>query len=311
MREPAEIARVRNRPPNCGTTHWYAGEFAQARPHLDQALAILDSERDRGLAWRFGQDVVVSAKAFSAYTLLALGEITEARAHADGLLALASQSPHIPTVLFGYAAKSIFEMAAANRTPPSPDIETLIRLARDNGLPLWIAFGGFLESWARWRSGDREGRVVDMRGGLESWREHVGTLYIPLICTRLAEAEAESGETEAALSTLNVVIAETAQSGQRWFDAEAHRTRGEILLKQHRGDPARVEDFFRTAAAIAQAQRARSFELRAALLLAKLYQSTGRSAEAHAVLSDALEGFAPTPAMPEIAEAQKLIEHLG
>ena len=62
-----------------------------------------------------------------------------------------------------------------------------------------------------------------------------------------------------------------------------------------------------TAIAVAKQQGTRSFELRAALALAKLYQSTGRPGEAHGVLSPALEGFAPTPEMPEIAEAQALL----
>ena len=66
-----------------------------------------------------------------------------------------------------------------------------------------------------------------------------------------------------------------------------------------------------TAIAIAKQQGTRSFELRAALTLAKLYQSTGRPAEAHAVLAPALEGFAPTPEMPEIAEAQALLAALA
>ena len=61
------------------------------------------------------------------------------------------------------------------------------------------------------------------------------------------------------------------------------------------------------ATAIAKRQATHSFELRAALSLAKMYQSTARPADAHAVLSPALEGFAPTPEMPEIAEAQALL----
>jgi predicted ATPase len=89
-----------------------------------------------------------------------------------------------------------------------------------------------------------------------------------------------------------------------------YRIRGEILLKRDPANPAPAEEAFQTAIAIAQAQKARSFELRAALSLAKLYQSTGRFADAHAVLEPALEGFAPTPEMPEIAEAQVLLEQL-
>jgi ATP/maltotriose-dependent transcriptional regulator MalT len=89
-----------------------------------------------------------------------------------------------------------------------------------------------------------------------------------------------------------------------------HRLRGDILLKRHRNDPVPAEEAYRTAIDIAKRQRARSYELLASLSLAKLYQSTSRLFEAHAVLAPALEGFSPTPELPQIAEAQELLAAL-
>ena len=86
-----------------------------------------------------------------------------------------------------------------------------------------------------------------------------------------------------------------------------HLLRGELLLERDPSNPAPAEEAFQTALDIAKEQGARSWGLRAALSLAKLYQSTGRPADAHAVLAPALEGFSPTPEMPEIAEAQALL----
>jgi hypothetical protein len=86
--------------------------------------------------------------------------------------------------------------------------------------------------------------------------------------------------------------------------------RGEILLKPDPANTRPAEDAFLTAIAIAQHQKARSFELRAALDLARLYNSTGRSADAHAVLASALRDFSPTPEFPEIGEAQTLLAAL-
>ena len=76
-------------------------------------------------------------------------------------------------------------------------------------------------------------------------------------------------------------------------------------------NPAPAEEAFLAAIAVAQRQKARSFELRAALSLAKHYRAAARPADAHAVLTPALEGFAPTPEMPEIAEAQALLATLA
>ena len=83
-----------------------------------------------------------------------------------------------------------------------------------------------------------------------------------------------------------------------------------MLLKRDPAKTASAEEALQTAIAVAQRQGTRSFELRAALALAKLYQSTGSPAEAHAVLAPALDGFSPTPEMPEIAEAEALLEAL-
>src|SRR5208283_4764601 len=99
--------------------------------------------------------------------------------------------------------------------------------------------------------------------------------------------------------------------GFRMFEAELHRVRGEILLKRDPANPAPAEDALLTAIAVAKRQATRSFELRAALSLAKLYRSTNRHADAHAVLVPALEGFSPTPKMPEIAEAESLEAELS
>jgi predicted ATPase len=99
-------------------------------------------------------------------------------------------------------------------------------------------------------------------------------------------------------------------TGEHWSDAFPHRLRGEILLKCDPANKEPAEDAFLAAIAVAQQQKARSFELRAALSLAKLYHSTDRPADAHAVLAPALKGFSPTPEFPEIVEAQTLLSAL-
>ena len=98
---------------------------------------------------------------------------------------------------------------------------------------------------------------------------------------------------------------------ERWHEAEMHRIRGEILLKRDSAMTAAAEQSLQTAIAIAQSQKARSFELRAALALAKLYRAANRDADAHAVLAPAVEGFPPTRQFPELAEAQALLAALS
>jgi predicted ATPase len=127
----------------------------------------------------------------------------------------------------------------------------------------------------------------------------------------LGRVEARAGDLGRALATLDEGLAASERTSHCAFDVELNRERGEILLERDPSNPAPAEEAFRTALAIACQQGARSYELLASLSLAKLYQSTGRPTDAHAVLAPALEGFAPTPEMPEIAEAQALLASLN
>ena len=150
-----------------------------------------------------------------------------------------------------------------------------------------------------------------MRRGVELLREQNVLMFDGLLKIALAEAEARAGDPDRAIAILDEALATADRIGYRAFEAELHRARGEILLKRDPANPAPAEEAFLTAIAVAKQQGTRSFELRAALSLAKLYQSTGRPADAHAVLAPALEGFSPTPEMPEIAEAQALLAALA
>ena len=113
------------------------------------------------------------------------------------------------------------------------------------------------------------------------------------------------------MTRIDEALALARETGQHWSDAFLLRLRGEILLKRDPANMAPAEDALLTAVAIAQQQKARSFELRAALSLAKLYHSTDRPADAQAVLASALRRFSPTPEFPEIAEAQTLLNALA
>jgi adenylate cyclase len=152
--------------------------------------------------------------------------------------------------------------------------------------------------------------MAGLREALAAYLGQGNKLYAPLFQGLLAELEAEGDDADGALQGLDEALALASETGQRWTDALVHSIRGAILLKRDPANAAPAEEAILAAIAIAQAQKARSFELQAAPALAKVYQSTGRLADAHAVLAPALEGFSPTPEMPEIAEARALLEQL-
>jgi predicted ATPase len=150
-----------------------------------------------------------------------------------------------------------------------------------------------------------------MRRGLAIPREQGNVWFLPSLEGALAEAEARAGETNAGLRRLDDALAELQRTEQRWYEAEMHRIRAGILLKRDPAKTAAAEQSLQAAIAIAQSQKARSFELRAALSLAKLYRAAHRDADAHAVLAPAVEGFPPTQQFPELTEAQALLATLS
>jgi predicted ATPase len=127
----------------------------------------------------------------------------------------------------------------------------------------------------------------------------------------LAIAEASAGDTDGGLRRLDDALAELERTEERWYEAEMHRIRAGILLKRDTADTAAAERSLQAAIAIAQPQKARSFELRATLSLAKLYRAANRDADAHAVLMPVAEGFPPTQQFPELTEAQALLAALN
>ncbi len=178
-------------------------------------------------------------------------------------------------------------------------------------MPFWRTDAGLSAGWARGRLHDAASGAEDLRRVLAD-RVHLGARYNAWFYNGLlAELEAETLGTESALARIDEAMALARQVENRCNLAFPYLLRGELLLKRDPSNPAPAEEAFQTALEIAKQQGARSWGLRAALALAKLYQSTARPADAHAVLAPALEGFVRTPEMPEIAEAQALMERLA
>ena len=133
---------------------------------------------------------------------------------------------------------------------------------------------------------------------------------MPVIATALAEAEAQAGELEVALATVDGVIADSEGSGQRWFTAETQRIRGEILLKRDPADVAPADEAFLAAIAIAQQQRARSFEQRATASMARLWRHQGKRDEARELLAPVYGWFTEGFDTMDSKDAKALLDEL-
>ncbi len=295
-----------------GLICWFEGDFATAWQFLERSLALFDPDRDRDLAFRFGQDIGVAFMNYLAFAIWPLGQTARAQQLQLDAVARARQTEHVPTLAYEACYRAVFEMMRLDPAAAAPFARETVQLAKAHELQMYKGYGGALNGWARAAHlGELMEGMAEMRQGIEDLRQIGINLLTPLFHARLASLEAKSGKCEGALARLNQALADSAQRENRTFDAELHRVRGEILLKSDPANTAPAEEAFLPAIAVAQQQKAKSIELRAALSLAKLYQSTGRAADAHAVLAPALAGFAPTPEFPEIAEAQALLAALA
>ena len=294
-----------------GVACLWQGDLAVARAHFEQALRIFDPERDREAKFRFGMDIGVSARVFLALTNWLLGEAGPARKLIEEAIARAVESAHSPTLASVYWFKALFDGLRDDAEVGRRTADSLLELSRRHGFGLFLAFGALSSGWARARLGDRVTGMAELRQALAAYAEQGNKLYAPFFQGLLAELEAEDPSDVVPLARIDEALALAEQTGQRWTDALFHRIRGDILLKADPGNPAQAEDAYLAAIAIARGQGARSFGLQAALRLAKLYQSPARPVEAHDILAPALEGFAATPEMPEIAEAQALLATLA
>jgi tetratricopeptide (TPR) repeat protein len=293
-----------------GITHWFAGEFVEARDHLKRALALFQPGRDDEMAFRFGPDPGVSAMAYLAFALWPLGEVDRAVSFIERMSARIADLTNANTLAYGAVHAAHFALMRGDRSRARTSVSELTRIVGEHDLPLFRAFGVFLEGWATADAGAPADGLESMRRGVEQLRIQNVLLFDGLLKISLVEAEARAGDPDRAIAMIDEALATSDRTGYRAFEAELYRVRGDILLQRDPASLAPAEEAFQAAIAVAKQQATRSFELRAALALAKLYQSTGRPANAHAVLAPGLEGFAPTPEFPEIEEALALLAAL-
>jgi tetratricopeptide (TPR) repeat protein len=295
----------------CGMTRWFEGNFITARRHLEQALAVKGAVRDGEHDFRFGQDVTSPAIAYLALVLWPLGLIDRAGSLHEEAVACALGTMHVPTIAYAHAHAATFEAMRRNHERSAPHVRALLDLARERGIPVWIAFGTFYEGWLKWRCGNREAGIAEMHEGLHLMRSQRQGVFMPQLMALLAETEAEAGQPHAALATLDVQLATIEQTGQRWFLAELHRLRGTILLQLRPSGAIEAEAAFKHAIEIARNQAAKLFELQAAVSLARLWRDQGKRAEARDLLGTIYNWFTEGFDAPDLKDAKALLDALA
>src|SRR5262249_1633626 len=153
-----------------------------------------------------------------------------------------------------------------------------ITLSTEQGFPFWGAMGTIVRGWALAEQGQQEEGIVQLRQGLAAWRATGAELVRPCYLALLAETYGKMGQAEGGLTVLAEAVAVGHKNGERFYEAELYRLKGELTLKQSRvrgaeaGLQKEAEGCFRKAIEIARKQQAKSLELRAVMSLSRLWQ---------------------------------------
>jgi tetratricopeptide (TPR) repeat protein len=244
-----------------------------------------------------------------AQLLTTLGEVDDAVRMSEDAIHRAESLGDFGSLAFAFGL-GLFVLAMCGRN------ETTLRRAEafeanasEKGARLWESTARQWATWARGLiTGDAAGAATELRDIMAAKRERQERQSAYMWQAVLAQLQGKAGAIDDALGSIAEGLALAEQTGGHRTDSFLHRVRGDVLIER---DPSAAEAAYREALRIAQSQGARTFELQAAHALAKFLCAAGRLAEAHAVLAPALEGFASTPEMPEIAEAQALMKRLA
>jgi len=293
-----------------GSTLFYLGDTALAHTHYTEGIALYDPHQHRALAFLYGDDAGVVFLSHAARALWLLGYPDQGRARNDEAVTLAQQIRHPFSLGFALSAAAVFHQYCREVRFTQERAEAAIILATEQRFPLWMAYGSLLRGWALAHQGQAKEGIEQMHQGLTTYRATEAVLLQPYFLALLAEAHGTLGNPEAGLTALVEALALVDTTGERWYEPELYRLKGALLLQQSADNQAEAETCFHQAIAIAQSQQAKSWELRAATSLARLWQQQGKRDEARQVLGDVYSWFTEGFDTLDLQDAKALLDAL-
>ena len=293
-----------------GATLLMFGELTTAQAHFEQGIALYDPRQHGASAVVYGQNEGVNCLRYAARTLWLLGYPDQALQRIHEAVTLARTLAH-PLSL----ALALCHMASvrhARREAPETQewAEAAIALSREQGFPYWLAGATALRGWARAKQGEPEPGIAQMRQSLAAMQALGSEQARPYSLAYLAEVYLDMGQAEEGLGVLAEALTLVNKNGERWWEAELHRLKGELLLRHAVPDEHQAEACFDRSLAIARRQQAKSLELRAATSLSRLWQHQGKRDEAHQLLAEIYGWFTEGFDTADLQEAMALLEAL-
>jgi DNA-binding winged helix-turn-helix (wHTH) protein/predicted ATPase len=291
---------------------FYLGEYAAARTHLERGITLIDPIAQRALALRYNVTTGVTwCLVHAALTLWCLGYPAQALGRSQEALALAQTLAHPYGLGLAQHYAACLHHNRREAAAVQAQAEALLTLATAQGFPLWGGFGTYWRGWALAMQGQGAAGLAQMHQGMTAVLATGQELARPFCLVWLAEAAGHVGQVAEGLCLLAEVQAALETSERGDLVAEAYRLQGEFLLRQAVPDVAQAEACLQHALAIARRQQAKSWELRAAMSLGRLWQRQGKRAAAHTLLADIYGWFTEGFETADLQEAKGLLEELA
>ena len=294
-----------------GVSLMCTGAIAQSRPHYNQAHALYDPAEHRPLATRFSHDIGVLILSYRSLALWMLGYPTTALVDAEHALNDAREIGQAATSMFALFHASLLSVCYGNYAAASAFLDELIRLADEKGALFWTAIGVALQGCVLALTGKASHAVRMITTGITALRSTGTTTLMPWYLSCLGRAYAELGQFDDAWRSVGDAMTAIKTTKERWHEAEVNRMAGEIALMPPQPDTARAEACFERALAIARKQQAKSWELRTAMSMARLWRDQGKWDEARKLLAPVYGWFTEGFDTLDLKEAKALLEELA
>jgi predicted ATPase len=286
------------------------GALAEARLHYDQALALYDPIEHRPLATRFGQDSAAVVLSRRSAAIWLLGYPEAALADSEHGLIYAREIGHAATLMYALSHGSFARYQCGNYASASAVLHEVIALAEEKGTLFWKAFGLMNQGCVFALTGQPSDAIRMITSGLSARQATGATMWMPFFLSHLAHAHAELGKFEDAWCSADEAMTAIEATNERWCEAEVHRTAGEIMLLATKPDPVRAEAYFNHALAVTRTQKAKSWELLAAMSMARLWRDQGKRKEARELLAPAYNWFTEGFDTLDLKNARALLDGL-
>jgi predicted ATPase len=294
-----------------GTSLTWTGDIAEGRAHFDQAITLYDPARHRPLAARFGQDARVAILSYRSLAQWMLGNPLAALADAKRAVEDAREVGHAATLMLALYFAHVTYALCRDFATKNTLVDELITLADEKGSSFWKTAGEVHQGCILALTGRASDAIKMLTSGLIAFRSTGTTASRPFYLSYLAHAYTESGQFDDARRCIDEAMTAAETTKERWYEAEINRIAGDIALRSSEADATKAEEYFERALAVARQQQAKSWELRAAMSMARLWRDQGKRDEARDLLAPVYGWFTEGFDTLDLKEAKALLEQLA